>query len=103
MQIEKKYGAKTAVEKMALDQATTTTLEGFPVVKALGRAVEKVSGMLTRTIGTGRGTVAAFFRREGSDVAVWGKADETEHQPNKHCIINNIVNNVKAFLKVVMG
>jgi succinyl-diaminopimelate desuccinylase len=74
-----------------------------PVVVALKDAVKKVYGVDTKTIGVGGGTVAAFFRRAGFNAAVWGRSDETEHQPNEYCIIENMVNNAKVFLEIMAG
>lgn len=101
--VEKKYGTKIAIEKVIFDQAAPPTPVDAPVVKALGRAVEKVYGIQTRTVGIGGGTVGAFLRRAGFNVAVWGKSDETEHQPNEYCIIDNMVNNAKLFLELIMS
>jgi succinyl-diaminopimelate desuccinylase len=96
-QIEKKFKVSVSIEKVMFDQAAPPTPKDALVVESLRKAVKRVYGVDTKTIGIGGGTVAAYFRRAGFDAAVWGKSDETEHQPNEYCIIDNMVNDAKAF------
>jgi len=38
------------------------------------------------------------------DAAAWGKSDETEHQPDEYCIINNMINDAKkVFVTFCLG
>ena len=53
-------------------------------------------------MGIGGGTVAAFFRREGFNAAVWAKMDETAHQPNEYCIIDNMVDDAKVYAHIFL-
>jgi succinyl-diaminopimelate desuccinylase len=53
-------------------------------------------------MGIGGGTVAALFRREGFEAACWSRLDETAHQPNEYCIIDNMVGDARVFAHVFM-
>jgi succinyl-diaminopimelate desuccinylase len=64
---------------------------------ALKKAVRAVYRKDARAMGIGGGTVAAVFRRAGFPAACWSKVDETAHQPNEYCIIDNMVGNAKVF------
>jgi succinyl-diaminopimelate desuccinylase len=68
-----------------------------PVVQALKKAVKAVYGGEARPMGIGGGTVAAVFRRAGFSAACWSKLDETAHQPNEYCIIDNMVGDAKVY------
>jgi succinyl-diaminopimelate desuccinylase len=48
-------------------------------------------------MGIGGGTVAAVFRRAGFPAACWSKLDETAHQPNEYCIIDNMVGDAMVY------
>jgi succinyl-diaminopimelate desuccinylase len=102
-QIEKKFNVSVPIEKVMFDQAAPPTPKDAPVVESLRKAVKGVYGVDTKTIGIGGGTVAAYFRRAGFDAAVWGKSDETEHQPNEYCIIGNMLNDAKVFATLCLG
>ena len=68
-----------------------------PVVLALKKAVQAVYKKDAKAMGIGGGTVAAVFRRAGFPAACWSKLDETAHQPNEYCIIDNMVGDAKVF------
>jgi succinyl-diaminopimelate desuccinylase len=53
-------------------------------------------------MGIGGGTVAAIFRREEFEAACWSRLDETAHQPNEYCIIDNMVNDAKVFAHIFL-
>ncbi len=99
--IEKKYGVKieTSEEQAVESPATPVTA---PVVSKLSEAIEKVSGRKARAIGIGGGTVGAYLRIEGYQAVVWGTLDETAHQPNEYCIVENLIKDAKILLAVMM-
>ena len=72
------------------------------VVLALRKAVKAVYGREARPMGIGGGTVAALFRREGFEAACWSKLDDTAHQPNEYCVIDNMVGDAKVFAHVFL-
>ena len=100
-EIEKKYGVKieTSEEQAVESPATPVTA---PVVAKLSAAIEKVSGGKARPIGIGGGTVGAYLRIEGYNAVVWGTLDETAHQPNEYCIVENLIKDAKILLAVML-
>ena len=65
-------------------------------LKKLAKAIEKVNGKKAYPIGIGGGTVGAYLRIAGFDATVWGTLDETAHQPNEYCILDNLINDAKV-------
>ena len=98
--IAKKFRVKieTGIEQKA--PAAPPTPARAPVVQALRKAVKTVYGKEARAMGIGGGTVAALFRRSGFDAACWSKLDDTAHQPNEYCVIDNMVGDAKVFAHV---
>jgi len=45
----------------------------------------------------GAGTMAAYFRERGFPAAVWSKNNQTAHQPDENCSIDNMMGNAKVF------
>ncbi len=95
--IEKKYKVKIHTEIVQKAPAAPPTPVQAPVVVALQKAVKAVYGKNAKAMGIGGGTVAAIFRRAGMNAACWSKLDETAHQPNEYCIIDNMVGDAKVF------
>ena len=100
--IETKFGVAITLEDIQRASAAPPTSPEAPVVKALGRAIREVYGKEGRPMGIGGGTVAALFRRAGFDAACWCRLDETAHQPNEYCIIDNMVGDAKVFAHVML-
>ena len=82
--------------------AAPPTSARAPVVMALKRAIKEVYDESGRPRGIGGGTVAAFFRHAGFPAAVWSKVDETAHQPNEYCHIDNMLGDAKVFAHVFL-
>ncbi len=95
--IEKKFKVKIHMEIQQKAPAAPPTLPQAPVVLALKKAVQAVYKKDAKAMGIGGGTVAAVFRRAGFSAACWSKLDETAHQPNEYCIIENMVGDAKVF------
>ncbi|TEU07188.1 MAG: hypothetical protein E3J22_02085 [Candidatus Aminicenantes bacterium] len=55
-----------------------------------------------KATGIGGGTVAALFRRANFEAACWAKLDETAHQPNEYCIIDNMMGDAKVFAHIFL-
>jgi len=100
--IEKKYGVTISWESLQSASAAPPTPVDAPVVKALEKAVEKVYGVKGTAKGIGGGTVAALFRHAGYNAACWSRLDETAHQPNEYCIIDNMVGDAKVFAHIML-
>ena len=99
--IEKKYGVKIETSEEQAVESPATPVDA-PVVKKLSDAIEKVYGRKARPIGIGGGTVGAYLRIEGYNAVVWGTLDETAHQPNEYCIVENLINDAKILLAVML-
>ncbi len=82
--------------------AAPPTSAKAPVVLALRKAVQAVYRREARPMGIGGGTVAALFRRAGFEAACWSKLDDTAHQPNEYCVIDNMVGDAKVFAHVFL-
>jgi len=95
--IEKKFKVKIHAEIQQKATAAPPTSAQAPVVMALKKAVQAVYKQEAKAMGIGGGTVAAIFRRGGFPAACWSKLDETAHQPNEYCIIDNMVGDAKVF------
>jgi len=95
--IEKKFKVKITCEIQQKAPAAPPTSVQSPVVLALRKAVRTVYHKEAKPMGIGGGTVAAIFRRAGIPAACWSKIDETAHQPNEYCIIDNMVGDAKVF------
>jgi succinyl-diaminopimelate desuccinylase len=100
--IEKKFGVTISREILQSAPAAPPTDPSAPVVKALERAVKQVYGVTGKPMGIGGGTVAALFRHAGIPAACWAKLDETAHQPNEYCIIDNMVGDAKVFAHIML-
>ena len=95
--IEKKFKVKIHAEVQQKAPAAPPTPVQAPVVQAIRKAVKAVYKKEAKAMGIGGGTVAAVFRRAGFSAACWSKLDETAHQPNEYCIIDNMVGDAKVY------
>lgn len=90
------------VEPVYREDAAIPTSADAPVVKALSKAIKMVTGLDAKPMGIGGGTVAAFFRKAGLQVAVWMTIPNTAHQPNEYCLISNVINDAKVFASLYL-
>ncbi|MCX6572097.1 MAG: M20 family metallo-hydrolase [Candidatus Aminicenantes bacterium] len=95
--VEKTFKVKIHAEVQQKAAAAPPTSIQAPVVQALKKAVKAVYKKDAKAMGIGGGTVAALFRRAGFPAACWAKLDETAHQPNEYCIIDNMVGDAKVY------
>ncbi len=95
--IEAAYGVRVEFQEVQNAPAAPATSSRAPVVTALRKAIKEVYGKAAAPAGIGGGTVAAFFRHKGFPAAVWSKIDETAHQPNEYCVIDNMVGDAKVY------
>lgn len=102
-ELEKEFGVKISFESPQREQAAPATPPDSPVVKTLEKAISKVYGVAAKPMGIGGGTVAAYFRREGYNAAVWAKIDELAHQPNEYCVIDNMIGDCKVFAHIFIN
>ncbi len=100
--IEEKFKVKIDIEDAQRAPAAPPTPPDSEVVQCLTKAIKTVYNKEAKPMGIGGGTVAAFFRREGFNAAVWAKMDETAHQPNEYCIIDNMVGDAKVYAHIFL-
>lgn len=90
-------GLQVDVETVHRQNAAPPTSPEAPVVTALAKAIQSVTGKQGKPMGIGGGTVAAFFRATGLPAAVWSTCPDTAHQPNEYCRIQDIMTDAKIF------
>jgi len=100
--IEARFKVKITIEEHQKALAAPPTSAKAAVVTALEKAVKQVYGKDGKAMGIGGGTVAALFRRAGFEAACWSRIDETAHQPNEYCIIDNMVGDAKVFAHIFL-
>ena len=97
IEIEGEFGVKIEYSTMQKEAAAPATSNDAPVVQRLVKAINAIYQVEAKPVGIGGGTVAAIFRREGLPAAVWSTIDDTCHQPNEYCVIDNMVNDAVVF------
>jgi len=100
--IETEYGVKISLQEEQRTPAAPPTSPKAPVVKALQKAIQTVYQVEGKPVGIGGGTVASFFRDKNFEAACWSKVDETAHQPNEYCIIDNMIGDAKVFAHIFL-
>jgi succinyl-diaminopimelate desuccinylase len=100
--IENKFKVKITVEDQQRAPAAPPTSPQAAVVTALRAAIKDVYEVDAKASGIGGGTVAALFRRAGYEAACWSRVDETAHQPNEYCHIDNMVGDSKVFAHIFL-
>jgi len=88
-------------EEQAVESRSTPV--DAPVVKALSAAIQTVYGVKARPIGIGGGTVGAYLRNDGFDAVVWSRMDETAHQPNEYCKLENLTGDACVMAALMLG
>ncbi len=94
---EGRFQVEISIKEEQKAPAAPPTSAEAPVVRALQKAIKEVYQVNGTPTGIGGGTVAALFRRQGFQAACWSKIDETAHQPNEYCIIDNMVGDALVF------
>lgn len=100
--IEDEFKVKISIEEDQKAPAAPPTPADAAVVLALKKSIKAVYGKEGEAVGIGGGTVAALFRRADFEAACWAKLDETAHQPNEYCIIDNMLGDAKVFAHVFL-
>jgi succinyl-diaminopimelate desuccinylase len=101
-EVEASHGVLISwTEEQAVESRPTSP--SAPVVTSLASAISSVYGVSPRPIGIGGGTVGAYLRNAGIDAVVWGKLDETAHQPNEYCVVENLVGDACVFASFILA
>jgi len=95
--IEKKFKVQIEISTAQYVQSAKPTSPDAPVVGALTEAIAAIYNIKTFAGGVGAGTVASYIRKKNYPVAVWSKTNQTAHQPDENCPIDNMLGNAKVF------
>jgi len=102
-EVAAEQGVTIAVEDVQRAEAAPGTPPDAPIVGQVGTAVRAVRGVTPIPRGIGGGTVAAVFRRAGFPAVVYSKIDESAHQPNEWCVLDNLVGDAKVFALTLLA
>jgi succinyl-diaminopimelate desuccinylase len=94
---ENKFGVQIEYTTVQKEAAAPATDKDAPVVQRLSESIKAIYNVEPKPVGIGGGTVAAIFRRAGLPAAVWSTIDDTCHQPNEYCVIDNMVKDSMVF------
>ena len=100
-QVEKEYGVEISVE-IPQNSCSKKSDPDSPIIKRLEQVLKDVSGQEAKLVGIGGGTVAAYLRNMGMNVAVWSTIDETCHMPNEYTWIKNLQNDAKVMAHLMI-
>ncbi|MFZ3104356.1 MAG: M20 family metallo-hydrolase [Smithella sp.] len=95
--IEKQFKVQIEISITQHVQSAEPTSPDAPIVQMLTKAIQEVYNVKAYAGGVGAGTVASYIRKKNYPVAVWSKTNQTAHQPDENCPIDNILGNAKVF------
>lgn len=100
-EVEKECEVKIDLEQMINVPASYTDPKS-PVVQAVMLATKEIHGVNPKPVGIGGGTVASEFRAKGIPAIDYTKLDDTLHQPNEYCVIDNMVWDAKVWAHIAL-
>lgn len=95
--IEHKFKVQIEISIAQYVQSAKPTSSEAPIVQMLTKAIQDVYSVKAYPGGVGAGTVASYIRKKNFPVAVWSKTNQTAHQPDENCPIDNMLGNAKVF------
>ncbi|MFZ3103519.1 MAG: M20 family metallo-hydrolase [Smithella sp.] len=95
--IEKQFKVRIEISITQHVQSAEPTSPDAPIVQMLTKTIQEVYNVKAYAGGVGAGTVASYIRKKNCPVAVWSKTNQTAHQPDENCPIDNILGNAKVF------
>jgi succinyl-diaminopimelate desuccinylase len=101
-EVEATHGVTVTLEDVQRAAAAPATNPDADVVRWVIESIREVHGITPEPKGIGGGTVAAIFRRLGLPAVVYAKLEETAHQPNESCILDNLIADAKVFALTVL-
>ena len=97
------HGASIAIEDVQRAEAAPGTSPDDPLVGRVAAAAQAVYGVTPQPMGIGGGTVAAVFRRAGFPAVVYSKLDDSAHQPDEWCNLDDLVGDAKVFALTLLA
>lgn len=102
LEVEQNYNVKISFETVQRAEAAPPTSPDAEVVRWLSESIREINGVEPKPLGIGGGTVAAVFRRIGLPAVVYSKLDDTAHQPDEYCILDNLIADAKVFAATLL-
>ena len=100
--VQRDFGVTVEISEVQKAFSPPTPADA-PLVGSLKRAVKQVYGVDARTMGIGGGTVGAYLRKAGMQTVVWGRLDESAHQPNEYCLLSNLMGDALVMALMMRG
>jgi succinyl-diaminopimelate desuccinylase len=100
--VQEKFNVKIVMEREQRSPAAPPTSPEAPVVQALKKGIRDVYKKEAEAIGIGGGTLAGPLRWSKFEAACWSKTEETAHQPNEYCVIDNMMGDAKVFAHIFL-
>ena len=100
--IARRYAAKIDVDVMPEKQESKPTAPNAEIVRVLQSSIKRTLNADARVVGIGGGTIGAFLRNAGFDVAVWGMGDDIAHQPDEYARISDIESEIAVFSDIFL-
>lgn len=100
--VEEKFGVKTIIEIIDKTPSPATPADA-PIVKAVQKAAAALFNKEVRPVGLGGSTVAGEFRGAGFDIAVYSHCNETVHQVDEYCDIEDLLKDTKVWAYIAMA
>lgn len=102
-EVAAEHGVAISFEDVQREEAAPPTSPDADVVRLIADAARRVYGVTAVAQGIGGGTVAAVFRGLGLPAAVYARIDESAHQPNEYCRLDNLIGDAKVFALAALG
>jgi succinyl-diaminopimelate desuccinylase len=99
--IEKKWGVSVGYEVKQRVSSIATPSDA-ELVQSLQKRVEEVYRVEPELVGIGGGTVGAYLRNVHIPTVVWAKLEDTAHNPNEYCVIDNMVGDAKVMALLML-
>jgi succinyl-diaminopimelate desuccinylase len=97
------HGVSITIADVQRAEAAPGTPPDEPLVRRVAAAARAVYGVTPTPMGIGGGTVAAVFRRAGYPAVVYSKLDESAHQPDEWCNLDDLIGDAKVFALAVLA
>ena len=100
--VEKKFNVKITIEIPTMISSPATPADA-PVIQAIIKAAKDIFNKDVKPVGIGGSTVCCYFRQAGFKAAVYSHSDETFHQQNEFCKIENIIKDIKVWSHIALN
>ena len=102
-EVAAEHGVSIAIDDVQRAEAAPGTPPHEPLVRRVAAAARTVYGVSPKPMGIGGGTVAAVFRRAGYPAVVYSKLDDSAHQPDEWCNLDDLIGDAKVFALTLLA